>query len=142
MSHAITAALRFQGRRSRLLIPLASLSINVHGWMDELFQFFEQERDGGIHRLRALLIIVALLPINVWQLGQLGEVIRVGVTVLAHRVPNVERKNGGDQFLGLSLAMAQGKQSLVMLSNLRRFWTIQLVLNCAEHQLLASLRVL
>src|SRR5258705_11827381 len=45
--------------------------------------------------LRAWLgiIILVLPPINVWQSCQLSDVIRIGVVVLPHRVPYVEREH-------------------------------------------------
>jgi len=90
-----------------------------------------------------LLAIVFLIlpPINLWQLRQLGDVIRVAVIVFSHRVPNVKRQNRGDQFSRLSITVPKRTQPLIMNSDLWSVRTGQLILNCLEHQPLSPLPV-
>jgi hypothetical protein len=86
-------------------------------------------------------IVTPVLCQSILVSFQLGDVVGVGLVVLAVRVPEVKGQHGADQLPSLGLTVAQRPQPLVMRSDLRRLWTGQLVLNCPKDRRLASLLV-
>src|SRR5882724_27355 len=75
------------------------------------------------------------LPIDLRELSKFGDIIIVGIIVLAGGVPEIKCQHSGHQLTNLGIAMTKGKEAIIMRLHRERVRTVKLLVQRAQHGL-------